>query len=524
MTKPALFPEDCGNGMKTSILLITVYCFVSILSQASAHSATGQVVIHLSEQGFDPQQVEINIGDEVTFENVGSTDIWPASNIHPTHRSYPGTDIKDCSSDQKSSGFDACKGIKPGEIYSFTFNEAGEWRYHDHLHSNLVGTITVGGQKNEKPLIASITENSQGSLTSWWNTFISLFRTQTVQSEEPAAPSIAYNENITENATSLYESETDLYSYVKKFGPTQTTQQLHKLSATYGNCHDKAHEAGRFAYELKGEEAFQTCSAECHSGCYHGATEAYFRDHGTTDLSGKLSVICNSSLNPFFSHQCVHGVGHGLMAWFDYDIHQALNSCDLLPPASQQSCYSGVFMENVVGGLAEEHNSKFLSEDPHFPCNVVDKKYEGACYFYQTSRAITVLNRDFKKLAEFCEGAPPEYQSVCFSSMGRDVGGDAQSNIALAIHNCQFVPSGNFRMNCLLGAVQNYFWDPSGQDKAVEFCTKLTIADEKQACYSQIFARATQVIPSKDDLRLFCQKAEQKYQSECENEILNKYI
>lgn len=102
-----------------------------------------EIVVEMSSSGFSPESVEINKGDSVTFTNVGAVGIWPASDIHPTHKSYPGSDISKCSSAEKDLIFDACKLIVPGESYTFTFNEIGTWNYHDHSRASRKGTIIV---------------------------------------------------------------------------------------------------------------------------------------------------------------------------------------------------------------------------------------------------------------------------------------------------------------------------------------------------------------------------------------------
>jgi hypothetical protein len=271
------------------------------------------------------------------------------------------------------------------------------------------------------------------------------------------------------------------------------------------------------AYEIEGAQAFQSCRAECQSGCYHGATEAFFRDHGVENLSENLNIICNNELNSFFSHQCVHGIGHGLMAWADYDIHEALHNCDLLS-GSETSCYSGVFMENVVGGLASEqgHFTQYLSDDPHFPCTVVEDKYKEQCYFYQTSRMIQLFGTDFSKVASVCLEATEQEQHQCFQSMGRDVGNHKRGNVQGAIAACSFVPQGNKRILCLNGAVQDWFWDPSGQDSALQFCHTLQDSGEKSGCYTIISQRASEVLETKEDFLQFCAKtAQDGYQEWC---------
>ncbi|MEK7554562.1 MAG: hypothetical protein AAB518_01065 [Patescibacteria group bacterium] len=331
---------------------------------------------------------------------------------------------------------------------------------------------------------------------------------------------------ITKDSKEIWRDEDALYSYVKKFGPAETMAHLNALSTTYGSCHDPAHKAGRFSYEIYSDESFKECSAECHSGCYHGATEAYFKEHGTANLSENLNTLCGDELNAFFSHQCVHGIGHGLMAWTSYEIFDALESCDLLD-RRQDSCWTGVFMENIVGGLAKseaeknpeqaDHFTEYLSDDPHYPCNhpTLEEKYRGSCYFLQTSRMVQLFGGDFKKVANSCATVPDLYRRTCFESMGRDIGGTYRGNPSGAIAACAFAPKGNFRLGCLSGAVQDTFWDPSGADAAIGFCKLVTDTTEKSACYQTIFGRMPEILSGVAERTSFCEKAEVEYQGDC---------
>lgn len=95
-------------------------------------------VVYTTE-GFSPEVIEIQKGDAVKFVNESGDDMWVASAIHPIHSLYPQKSSNDCS----ESSFDACGVIPEGESWSFTFNESGEWRYHNHVRANERGTITV---------------------------------------------------------------------------------------------------------------------------------------------------------------------------------------------------------------------------------------------------------------------------------------------------------------------------------------------------------------------------------------------
>ena len=104
-----------------------------------------EVIVEMTSSGFNPQTVTINKGDTVTWVNLDTSAHWPASAMHPTHKVYPGSDIAKCGTSEASNIFDACKDLGPEETYSFTFNEVGEWNYHDHKNPSLFGKVIVQG-------------------------------------------------------------------------------------------------------------------------------------------------------------------------------------------------------------------------------------------------------------------------------------------------------------------------------------------------------------------------------------------
>jgi len=114
----------------------------AVLDNSGESTSSGNVVTY-TDNGFSPDQIEINAGDVVTFENRSTRDMWPASAIHPTHTVYPGSNIGKCGTSESGNIFDSCGGIAPGGSYSFTFDEIGTWGYHDHLNANQTGKIVV---------------------------------------------------------------------------------------------------------------------------------------------------------------------------------------------------------------------------------------------------------------------------------------------------------------------------------------------------------------------------------------------
>lgn len=87
------------------------------------------VTIRRTDEGYEPKEVTVTVGDTVSFVNESSEFHWPASDVHPTHTIYADFDPRDP--------------IAPGATWSFVFTEIGEWVFHDHLRANLKGVVTV---------------------------------------------------------------------------------------------------------------------------------------------------------------------------------------------------------------------------------------------------------------------------------------------------------------------------------------------------------------------------------------------
>ena len=89
----------------------------------------GATVITLTKDGFKPSEVTIAKGTTVLFKTTTGNLYWPASNLHPSHLIYAELDPQEP--------------ISPADTWSFTFDKAGEWKFHDHLSPYFTGTITV---------------------------------------------------------------------------------------------------------------------------------------------------------------------------------------------------------------------------------------------------------------------------------------------------------------------------------------------------------------------------------------------
>lgn len=324
-----------------------------------------------------------------------------------------------------------------------------------------------------------------------------------VATEGPASPTILIDDKALER-------------YVRKYGPVATMNTVAQTgSSSKTDCHGTAHTLGRLSYDIFGKEVFSLNLQDCHSGFYHGTIEAFFKQYGVKNLQQNLNFICKGITEEFFVHQCMHGIGHGLAAWTDYDLPKSLEYCNLLPRENNRaSCRTGVFMENIVGGLSQDHRSQYLSDDPHFPCTVVKEGYKQDCYFLQTDRMIQLASNGFETVAQNCSEISEDFKYNCYSSMGRTISGRYKYKPSEAIAECQHISDPEYRKNCIGAIAQDMFWDKNGGKAGLEFCSFVSEDEGKEDCYGLINERA-ELFLNNSEKQALCLQFPEKYQSIC---------
>jgi plastocyanin len=101
------------------------------------------ITVTYTDSGFSPAIVNIKRGDTVTFINQGTGSMWVGSNDHPSHTIYSGTSLTDHCSNPNNAAFDQCTSVSAGASWSFKFDKAGTWNYHNHRRAAHGGTVVV---------------------------------------------------------------------------------------------------------------------------------------------------------------------------------------------------------------------------------------------------------------------------------------------------------------------------------------------------------------------------------------------
>ena len=273
--------------------------------------------------------------------------------------------------------------------------------------------------------------------------------------------------------------------------------------------HILAHEIGIAAGKNGGDIAatFAKCDASNQSGCYHGVIQAYFanaRIIGAKEVNALCMPFKANDADRWIRFQCVHGMGHGFEMIYSHDLLRSLNGCDLLDEDwDRESCYGGVFMENIVNvstpdapghgmamqmSLPAQSSTPFKAVDPSdplYPCSAVGQKYQTACYQMQTSVILYLNHDDMGATAKTCDTAPHAMRFVCYQSLGRDISAYSAQDFSKAKAMCA-LGSPSYQPWCYVGFVKNLIDRNARASDGLAFCEALTGEFNKLKCFQAV--------------------------------------
>ena len=86
--------------------------------------------VSITSAGFVPNTITIKVGQAVSWTSNDSSPHWVASDPYPT--------------DNNLKGFNAKEALQNGGSFSFVFDKAGSYTYHDNLNPyTMRGTVSV---------------------------------------------------------------------------------------------------------------------------------------------------------------------------------------------------------------------------------------------------------------------------------------------------------------------------------------------------------------------------------------------
>jgi hypothetical protein len=373
--------------------------------------------------------------------------------------------------------------------------------------------------------------------------------------------------------------EAELLQVLAASGPAAAMEMLERAAersaAVRREGHAFAHAIGLAAYDGTRDVSavFSECTPAFQSGCYHGVIESYFaeriRQDGGQLSSEMVNALCRLQREDpeqrWLLFQCAHGMGHGMSMVSGYHLPTSLSGCDLvLDGWERESCYGGVFMENVVhatqphheigrpeqshgaaagsgqghaeghahhgagaaGGHAHGGHAGVMiasaaepfpplkREDPLYPCNVLEARYLDACYQMQTSAILFFNGYDVAATARICAEAPEALRLACFQSLGRDVSSYTGQEHARAIRLCGTAPA-RYQPWCHVGYVKNLIDLSADPGDGIAYCRLLPEGESKRVCYVSVGEQAWVVAEDQQKREAACFEVAPPYREAC---------
>ncbi len=187
--------------------------------------------------------------------------------------------------------------------------------------------------------------------------------------------------------------------------------------------------------------AFTYCGEHFKAGCLHGFVMESLDVMETSDTQVLLAFCEFTKDNEVKYANCIHGVGHELVAKQTDSLELILEECKKTELPYVQACTSGVFMEfstGVHGTGTHTHTSPIGSID--LPCQDVSNEFKSVCYISSSAyRQYLPTTETFQETSEKCGAVPESYQDDCFLGLAEKIFTASAEDIQDSYQVCETV-------------------------------------------------------------------------------------
>jgi len=229
-----------------------------------------------------------------------------------------------------------------------------------------------------------------------------------------------------------FEEFTNNFSAAAAMGEAIKLQE----DGVVADCHLFGHVIGKALIEKSDfdvAEAFAACTFGCGNGCYHGVMEGAILNEA--DLYNAVSKIqnlhmCdnsneNNNWDWLLKRNCVHGVGHGLLAHGYLSLVEAIDACEVFGPEWESTCVGGILMENTDQYLILNLNEEQFIEAIPEVCSQFQGEESAlarSCLTALSAGFLYNTGYDLRRSEELCEELQNPWQvSVCIDSIDENL-------------------------------------------------------------------------------------------------------
>lgn len=318
------------------------------------------------------------------------------------------------------------------------------------------------------------------------------------------------------------------------------------------DVHLLGHVVGDELYAQQGINGIAACTQEFRNACSHSIVIGALEEYGGAEALELVRAACRKAPGGSGAYtMCYHGLGHGVLAFYGYDLREAVRFCEQTGTKEYQGreyteCVGGAVMELMGGGGHDrerwlESREQYLSGDPLSLCrgDVVPEDAKPLCLLYLTPHLWEYVGIDlarpdpalFPKAFSLCERIParerPE-RDACFAGFGKEFipiagAGDIRTIAELsddafkrALEWCGLASSEDGQAACVGEAVASVFWGGENDPEAsFRFCALAPSGALQSACHARL---AEDIAAYMNDERVrdaLCERIPEENRSSC---------
>ena len=293
------------------------------------------------------------------------------------------------------------------------------------------------------------------------------------------------------------------------------------------DVHLLGHSVGDELYKQKGVSGIADCTQEFRNACSHTMVIGALNEFGGEKALPLIRDACTKAPGGSGAYtMCHHGLGHGVFAYYGYDLEKTVAFCKKTGTAAYDNreygeCVGGAIMELMGGGghdrvaWSASRETYLNTQDPLAPCStgVIPRDAKGFCYSYITPHLFEVsggdlanpLPEDFAAAFTYCDKIPKDTSDLrrdCFSGIGKEFPVLALSRDIRSVDRaddgalrrmrdwCALAPHEEAYEDCTRSIVSSLYWGGENDPHTViRFC-ELADATGRNSCFGGIFEEA----------------------------------
>lgn len=347
--------------------------------------------------------------------------------------------------------------------------------------------------------------------------------------------------------STLAENKGGVYAFsVLKAADIPTGTDLHLL----------AHVVGDVLYRQQGTSGMRYCTDDFRNACSHSIVVGTLLEKGTSALPDIARACKDAPGGKGAYTMCFHGLGHGVLAYTNYNMETATELCRMLGTEEYHGrefieCVGGMTMEMLAGvnnpeQWAREKEKYFKKDDPLYPCTApfIPAKAKVMCYVYITPHLFEAaggslgnpLPEDFKKAFIYCgKIVSTSDRRTCYGGFGKEFvvlaqGRDIRNIESLTSEQlstvytwCMLADTTEGRRACIDTTVASLYWGGENEpDVALRFCSVQKTEDHMFQCYKSLYGNVQSYVQDSVYRMRLCEAVPERFRNECTQELLKQ--